>query len=262
MYQISGGKERGKIQTSVCSLEKTLELPNNDLGIADKLSKAWNNRLEFPPRELPKRYMGGYLAIHLHGSLVLNERSWAFCLVVLHEGPHSLRPELSSQNAIEQCEFPMLIESVHLVDDKKRTVLRVGAKGTVWLKSLDECLGIGVRDSLYLSLISGKFIFTNRLNIKNRELDSVGMVKPIGAARQLPHQMIQARPEMVHNLSCQNAKPEWDRSVKMVISDYLKHLVILIWDDGILAVVEKGIDLPIEITDTLVGPFDLLVDPL
>lgn len=242
--------------------EKFLKPFDDQCGVIDKLSEAWNNRLEFPPRELPKRYMGGYLAIHLHGSLVLNERSWAFCLFVLHKGPHSLRPELSSQNAIEQCEFPMLIESVHLVDDKKRTVLRVGVEGTVWLKGLDECLGVGVGDSLYLSLISGKLRFTNRLNVKNRKLNPVGMVKPVGIAGQLPDQMIKRRPEMVDNLSCQNTKPEWDRSVKMVIADYLKHLVILIWDDGILALVEKGCDLPVEITDTLVGPFNLLVDPL
>jgi hypothetical protein len=67
---------------------------------------------------------------------------------------------------------------------------------------------------------------------------------------------------MVHDLSCQNSKPEWDRSVQVVVGDYLKHLVILIWDDGVLALVEKGCDLPVEITDTLIGPFDLLVDPL
>lgn len=48
----------------------------------------------------------------------------------------------------------------------------------------------------------------------------------------------------------------------MIITGYLKHLVILIWDDGVLALTEKGCDLPVEITDTLIGPFDLLIDPI
>jgi hypothetical protein len=156
----------------------------------------------------------------------------------------------------------MLVESVHLVDDKKGTVLRVGAEGTVWLKSLDECLDIGVQDSLYLSLISGKFFFTNRLNVKDRKLNSVGVPDLLLGTGQLPDQMVKTRPEMVDDLSRQNSKSERNGSMEMIVGDYLKHLVILIWDDGVLALVEKGIDLPVEITDTLIGPFELLLDPL
>jgi hypothetical protein len=121
---------------------------------------------------------------------------------------------------------------------------------------------LGVRHSLYFSLISGKFVFTDRLNIKDGELDQIAMGVPVGSIGKVPNQVIVTRPEMVDDLPCQDAKPEWNRSVQMVVGDHLKHLVILIWDDGVLAVAEKGIDLPVEITDTLVGPFDLLVDPL
>lgn len=259
MYQISGGKERGKIQAQT-SFEKFPELFDDKFSVVAKLSEAWNNRLVFSAPELPKRYMGRYLAIHLHGLLILNERPRAFCLLVIHERPECLGSELPAQNRKDNYEFPMLVESVHIVDDEKGTVLRV--RSNVWLKLLDECLRVNVRDSLYFSLISGKFVFANRRPVQHGKLDSIGMVNPVGIAGQLPDQVVITRPEMMDDLSCQNAKPEWDRSAQMIIGDYLKHLVILVWNDGVLALLEKGIDLPIEMTDTLIGPFDLLLDPL
>jgi hypothetical protein len=120
----------------------------------------------------------------------------------------------------------------------------------------------GIGNSLYFSRKSGNFFFNDRLGIKNGKPYPLRVFQPFLIAGQLPDQVVETGPQVMDNLSCQNSKPEWDFSAQMIITGYPKHLVILIWDDGVLALTEKGCDLPVEITDTLIGPFDLPIDPI
>jgi hypothetical protein len=74
--------------------------------------------------------------------------------------------------------------------------------------------------------------------------------------------MVETGSQVVDDFSCQNAKPERNFSAQMVTTRHLKRLDFLIWDDGVLAFTEKGCDFPVQITYTLIGPFDLLYDPV
>jgi hypothetical protein len=74
--------------------------------------------------------------------------------------------------------------------------------------------------------------------------------------------MVEARAQVMNDLSGKNAKPQWDRSAKMIVKRFLKRLVLVIGDDWMEALLKEGPDLPVEVTDTLVGPLELFSDAI
>ncbi len=237
--------------------KKSPGLLDNYSDIGKKLRKAWNNRLVFPPSDLPECYLRGHLAVCFKGRLEVGPRFLRFHLIVLPEELPGAAPHFPLEASVDNDKLPMLVESIHFVDDKQRVYRRVRSK--IWLERSNK-LFCPFGKSLYFSVVSGKFVFARRAFIKNRELNSVGATRPFFFAGQLPGQVVEARTQVVGNLAGEDAEPQWNRASEMIVNGYIEKLTILIGDDSVLPLVEKGIDLPIEIEDALIGPFELLSD--
>ena len=133
-----------------------------------QLLETWDNKLIFTLTELGKRYLGEDLGILLdrstgQGPLCFGER---FSLTVSYNRPNGIdacpgwNHDVSTRAHKDQ--LPMLVTSVHVMDNKDRIVC-YGTASLVWLHFFDESTNIGVCDSLYFSLVTGQFICRGRL---------------------------------------------------------------------------------------------------
>ena len=199
------------------------KLPN----VARELCENWNNRLVFPLSEFPERYVRGDLGILLHcspggGDLGCGDLGCGkFSLLVQHDfrgNIGKIRRDADQGDGTHNCKFPMLIESIHIVDDREKMIRSIGPN-VVWLKKLDE--------SRTSSSIIGK----------------------------VPDDVVKAGPEMVDNLSGEHTKSQRNLSSLMVVKRLLPELIIWMGDNWILPTLKENCDLAIEIDDVLVGPF-------
>ena len=73
--------------------------------------------------------------------------------------------------------------------------------------------------------------------------------------------MVETRPLVVDNLSGQNTEANRDNTRCVVMKSFLESLFIVMGKNGIEPLIEKGHNIAVEITDILVGPFELFPDP-
>ena len=110
-------------------------------------------------------------------------------------------------------------------------------------------------NALSFRLNLGKFFFTNRFLLEDREFDCPGRVEPVLLRGKQPDHMIQARSEMMDDLSSEDAESNRNLAVKMNLRSFLKRLIVVIAGKGDISVIDKLSDLGIQIDDVLVGPF-------
>ena len=254
-----GGRHDGSVQKSddLNQARKQIDSLNNRLM---HLRQRWDNKLVFPLSELGKHYLrkdfGILLDCFLSQSKLGHRES--FSLAILHNGANGIdacaRRECEIRATVNNGEFPMLIESVHVVDNADGIALGV-APSLVWLQISDQGQNTGIRNPLYLSLISGKFLFRKWLFPKDRELNGVFMATPVVNTREVPNDMVKAGSQMMHDLASQDTKTLGDSECSMIIDSILPFLSVRIGEDWVLAAFEKSDDLAVEITDVLVGPF-------
>jgi hypothetical protein len=237
----------------VSTRELTNEQRDNISDGLGELRQRWNNRLVLPFTKLPERYLGGELRIHCH---ISSTRNVACKLCVLVDFPYHVSIKAQVESRINESQLPMLICSVHLMNDKKGIIERI--RSFVRLQTLDQCFG-SFADSLYLSIVSGKFMFLSCDSLGvfpvDRELnmDFIGDTQRLG--RKLKGEMIERCSKMVNNFSSQNAKPERDFPVDVFTSELQERLIVVLYPDRCGAIVEPNVDFPIEIDDILIGPF-------
>lgn len=240
------------------SLKEPLGLINDHANVGRKLRKAWDNRLIFPFADLPERYLRGHLAIRLECHLEILECRQAFSLVILHECAKGTSSEFSLEGGKDNNQFPMLVHNVHLIKDEEGILS--GGRNHVWLKAPHELL-CPFGKSLYFSFVKGDFVFLRRVDLENREEQQLPFFGVFRKSGQLPYKMVEARPQMVGNLPGEYAEPEGNGAAEVVINRFVEKLVVIMGNEGIWALREKGLDLPVEIDDALVGPVDFLPDP-
>ena len=73
--------------------------------------------------------------------------------------------------------------------------------------------------------------------------------------REQPCHVVEARPEVVKNLSGENRESEWYAQRVEVLQFLAKRLNVFITHDWVLAFLEESGDLGLKINDVLVGPF-------
>src|SRR2546423_1179796 len=96
----------------------TCEQSDNPVHIARELRESWDNGLDFPPTELPKRYLRGDLAIRIEGSAKASDVVLGkIALTIEHQidAGHSFSGNIESAHRDD--EFTMLVACVHIVDD-------------------------------------------------------------------------------------------------------------------------------------------------
>ncbi len=234
------------------SSEFANEQQNNISDVLRKLKQSWNDRLILPLSKLPERYLRGELGVHCHIS-DLNGNA-KICLSLYF--PNHLRTQVKVEGRGDECEFPMFIGSVHIMDNEQWVVQRV--RSHVWLQTVDQCCRAGA-DALYLATISGKFTFRRSRPIGivgcNGKLDIDETRRSEYLGCQLESKMIEGGSQMVGDLSSKNAEPEGNRSSAMFIDSLKERLVVVIVPDRCGAVLKENLDFPAKIDDVFIGPF-------
>lgn len=218
-----------------------------------KLRQSWNDRLDFPPTEIPERYLRNVTMIGLEFSLQIS----GFDFVVWGLISHDLRVDgggnVDLSIGAKEDQLSVFVEDVHLVKDKEGTVDRVG--GHVRLQIPNQGKGVRVCDSLYFSFVSGRFLFTDRLTLENRKLDQIEKLLPVGIRGKFPDNVVKAGSQMVDDLASEHPEPHRDRPISMVLHSIKNAVVVHIGHDWVLAGLKKKVDFGLKIADVLVGPF-------
>lgn len=237
------------------SLERFDSIANS----VNQLRQRWDKRLRLPLSKLGERYIRGDLMILV--DLKANSSE-----IILGDGitlcvRNRLSNEVRAGSGLEcdlgrtryDHQFPVLVDSVHVVDDQEHSIFGIASE--VGLRFIDELSDIGVRNALYFSLVSPKFVFRNGLLRENRKLNGGLMGASVGCTGKVPNNVVKARAQVVNDFPSDNAKAERDRAFSMVIDRLLPLLVLWIGHDWVWAFLKEDTDLPFKISDVLIGPF-------
>ena len=250
-----GGRYDGSVQNSDLSGKEFDDIVSR----VEKVHQRWNNRLTFPITKLSECYLGGHVGIHLdcsfRGSDVFGQGKFSISIAnysddVLGTGASG---EFKVCAGVNDNEFPVLIESVHIVNDAERIIDRV-APSLVWLESFDDSENVGIRNALYFSVVSAQFVFRKRFVPKNRELNGGVVVASRLRAGEVPHDMIQAGAQMVHDLTGKDTESLRNRQCFVIVNRFLPALRVWLGNSWVLAFTEELGDFIVEIDDTLIGP--------
>jgi hypothetical protein len=224
-----------------------------------QLRQRWDNKLVFPLSELGKRYLRQDFGIVL--DCVLSRHKFfhreSFSLAILLNGENRLPAcasgELHIGTSGNDRKFPVLIESVHVMDDADRVIFRI-APSFVWLQIEDQGKHDGIHNPLYFSVVSVKFFFRKWLFLKDGELDGVFVIPSVCTAGEMPDYMVETRPQVVDDFASQDTKPLRDGERPMVINSILPILRVWGGHDWILTSFKESDDFTVKISDVLIGP--------
>lgn len=232
------------------------EFPNGIVGSDPKLRKPLDYRIGPMLPKFPESYARGSLIVlkclAQHDLFRIGEFSLSIQTGLVSEFKHSGR-KFDLQSRINNGQFPMLIESVHIVDDEKRMIRSVGPSH-VRLHVQNQTQNCSVRDSLYFSCVSLTFLMVPGLDIENGKLNPVWISGSRCSVGEMPHDVIQARTKMVESFTGKDSEPQWDRLVPVVRERFLPSLSIWLGDNWILATLDKKLELGLQIDDVLIGP--------
>lgn len=217
-----------------------------------ELVKALNYGLRFRPTELIKRYLGNNLSVALELLLEIDGRGSKYSALILNGPLHDVHRDLNCRGADHDYKLSVLVDNVRLVNYEHHRVDGIGA--VIWLKPFDEITDCRLSDSLYFSLVTGEKLFLRWPRLKDGKLNPFQVGLPITGIGELPDDVIENRPQLVNDLSRQHTKAQGDGAISMVLDCLQKKLVVLIAEDGILAFLEKPINLGLQIKDVLLGP--------
>jgi len=97
----------------------------------------------------------------------------------------------------QRISFSMLIQNVHLVKDEDGTIDRIDS--FIRLQIPNEFEGVGIRDSLYFSFVSGNCLFIDRPCSKTGN-SSVERFLPVCVGRELPDDVVKTGSQMMNDL--------------------------------------------------------------
>ena len=133
--------DRGLVMATLPQLRRENLKDRRD--VVRQLIKAQNNKLVFPIAKLPERYLRGHLEILLEVSH-LSGRGMAALIADI--GINEVHRDLQGTDGIEEDQFSVLVNNVHLMQDEQQIITRVG--GVVRLDVFDHLKCRGALDSL------------------------------------------------------------------------------------------------------------------
>lgn len=236
-----------------------------------EILQRWDNRLVFPLSELSQRYLRGELSFHLHLGRSSDTHVPRFYLP-RHDFSDGrdfrVCHEVKLPDARNDNEFPVFIDSVHVVNEPERVATRILSE--IRLQSVDSCQSGGVGNALYSSAVTGHFVFCKTTGLRffkeDRKFNLSGGLCLEFRRGQLPCHMIECASEVMNDLACQHFKPRWNCRVGNEVPNPLVHLSIFVGENWFLcghvngegrngSGSQKLSDFPVQILDVLVGPF-------
>jgi len=237
----------------------------------EQILERWDDRLVFPPTKLAERYLRGHLDLHLHVSRRTDSSYNPWPEFPRHLDSNSI--SLCSSRNVEahdvdsQDEFPVLINSVQIVDEPERVPTRIGS--VVRLQSLDSCQRTGTGNALYFSAVTANFSFCNTARLrpfsKHGELNlGAGLCLHIGRG-QLPCEVIEGGSEVVDDFTSKHTESRFDLVALDEVYEFVVSLPVFIGDDwlscGYIHIQSDGRDGSQEIGNPTVQLLDVLVGP-
>jgi len=235
------------------ALQESVELRDDPHDFVVKLHQRWNNRLDFPPTELPKRYVGNELAVALELNCNIDGRKFGmFALVTREHIPH-VEGDFSRTNPVDQDYFSVFVGNVEIVNDKNGGFQRIG--GVVRLESFDQVKDFGICNSLYFSFIKATTVFIDRPFLKDRKLDFPKVLFPILLGGEQPDQMVQTGPQLMNDLASKHTESWWNDQLLMIMNSVKEQLFIVLGENWVLAALKECGEFKLKIADVLVGPY-------
>jgi hypothetical protein len=211
------------------------------------------DRLYFPVDEIPERYLRQNLSVALKLRLQHGVTSCRINARIIYIPSHDIHRELESACIEGDGKFFMFIPNVELLDDQKKAVVRAG--GVIGLEFLDQVPHPRVGNSIYLSFVTGKHVIGCGSIFENGKLDKTSILAGfIVRGGEQPSDMIEARPEMMNDLSGQYSKAERDRAIPVILDLLKEKLFVILAENGVVAFIKKPINLQLQIEDVLLGP--------
>ena len=211
-----------------------LERPANLCDIVREVRETWDNRITFPPAEIPERYMRGDLSILIELSFEFRGKRSACSVQIFSKLVGERTGEINMWNRAEQGQLSVFVLDVEVMHDPERIVNRVQSTfdSLIWLKFLDELSCSKILNTLYLSVVSRRFVFVQWPHLKNGEFVAPSVFPdPEFLNSEFPDNMIQAGAEMVDNLPYENAEAERNLERLVVLNSLQQLLIAEIWEN-------------------------------
>ena len=234
-------------------LGKPLKVRRNLSDVVRELNQSWDDRLDFPPTKLSERYLRHRLVLGLNLSYKIGGHDARIAAFIVPDAREQAERKLNFDIACNKYQLSVLIPNVHLVNDEKGGVNRITS--FIRLKLSNEITDLGIRDALYFSFVSGKFVFIDRLILENREFNAAEVTPSIVLGGEIPHNVIETGSQMMDNFACEHAESKGNPALLMILNSLKAELVVILGNDGVIAFLKKPCDLGLKITDIFVGPF-------
>lgn len=221
-----------------------------------KMYERWDNHLVFPLSNSCESYRSGHLQFYLQ----VKPLSVAF---VLHVQADVNRPHCGEEilwqldthveSSHHQDNGAVLINAVQRVKHGKWVFDRIPS--VVGLHALNDIPGSGGRDSLYLSSMTGEFVFRSWPDSEDRKGNRPLIGLPVAFAGKHPCDMVERGSEMMGNLSGEHAKSWRDAAPRVELNPLIERLVLVFTESACGAFFQERSDFRVEVADVFIGPF-------
>src|ERR1017187_722633 len=235
------------LMDSVAGLPPFVERFDETQDLVVHLPQSLYDNLRFRPTKLSKSYLRNELSVALE---ISSNRGDGKFLVLISPPEFNRKPSRACAHYDDQ--FSMLVHDVHLVDGQEKGL--IGVRSLVRLALFNQRTDSGIGDALYFSFVLGKHVRRSFLQDGKFDKFSVFGCLPESDIGKMPNDVIEARPQVVDDFSGQDAESGRNLTASMVFECLRNHLLIVVAEDRVYALIEKGRDFGLKITDVLVGP--------
>ena len=245
--------------TGQLSPQQLMERCNDLDDMVVHLPQRLYDRALFPPNRVLERYLGNELAIALELFYEIGGHSRVVAFIH-HRSLHHPDGEHEGTSGRNDNQCAVLVNDVEIVNGEQLGIKGTGT-GVVWLQPLDEVSNARVADSLYFSFVLGEHVRRRWPFFQDGKLNVRYAPAPVLGVREMPHDMVEARPEMVDNFAGEHAKPERDGELAVVLDCLRNNLLVVMAENRVFACLKKPCDFSLKIEDVLLGPIHLLGNP-